>query len=82
MKGSELRVRKLQGHSLGAEVTGIDLAHLSAAELAALKAAWVEHAVLVIRGQDRLRCTFMGASRVEYWQAGILVGWSTGKLEY
>jgi taurine dioxygenase len=48
---SRLDARPLSG-SLGAEIYGMDLAHLDDDAFAALYAAFVEHQVLCIRGQD------------------------------
>ena len=45
------QTRKLSG-SLGAEVTGIQVAHLGDEEFAAIQAAFLEHHVLAFRGQD------------------------------
>jgi taurine dioxygenase len=39
------------GGGLGAEIAGVDLRAIDDAGFAALRAAWVEHAVLLIRGQ-------------------------------
>ena len=41
--------------TLGAEVTGVDLADVDAATLEALKKAWLEHKVLVLRDQHVTR---------------------------
>jgi taurine dioxygenase len=47
-----MEVRKL-AHALGAEVIGVDITQpLDAATIAAIRAAWMEHLVLVIRGCD------------------------------
>ncbi len=37
--------------AVGAEISGVDLAHLSAAEFADIEAAWNRHSVIVVRGQ-------------------------------
>jgi taurine dioxygenase len=47
----DLDVRPLAG-SLGAEVRGLDLARITAAEFAAVRAAWLRHLVLVFPDQD------------------------------
>ncbi len=39
------------GAALGAEVRGVDLRHLDAAAFAAIQAAWLDHLVLLFRGQ-------------------------------
>ena len=46
-----LQVTPLAG-ALGAEVSGVDLADLDEAGFAELRAAWLEHQVLVFRDQD------------------------------
>ena len=47
-----LRIEKLHA-AIGAEVTGVDLARpLGDAEIAEIEAAWLEHIVLVFRGQE------------------------------
>ena len=46
----EMQVRP-SGGPLGAYVTGVDLAHLSAETTAAIRAAWLEHLVLVFPNQ-------------------------------
>jgi len=46
-----LQTKKLSG-SLGAEVIGIQLAHLSDQEFASIRSAFLEHHVLAFRGQD------------------------------
>ena len=48
---SALRINRL-GEALGAEAVGIDLRIASAAELAAVRQALVDHQVLAVRGQD------------------------------
>ena len=46
-----LRVEALP-YALGAYVTGVDLKELNDATFAAIRAAWLEHLVIVIRGQQ------------------------------
>ncbi len=40
------------GAAVGAEVRGLDLRHIDAAQFAAIEAAWTRHAVLLFRGQS------------------------------
>jgi taurine dioxygenase len=47
-----LDVEVLPIGSVGAEVKGVDLARVSASEVAAIKAAWYRHDVLLFRNQD------------------------------
>ena len=47
-----LRIEKLHD-AIGAEIVGVDLAKpLTGAEIAAIERAWLDHVVLVFRGQD------------------------------
>ena len=39
------------GAALGAELRGVDLRHLDDAEFSALKRAWHQHQVVLVRGQ-------------------------------
>ena len=51
-KASPVRVEKL-GANIGAEISGVDLARpLARAEVKAIKDAFVEHEVIVFRGQN------------------------------
>jgi len=45
------QAKKLSG-SLGAQISGVDLAHLADEDFAAIRAAFLEHHVLTFRGQD------------------------------
>lgn len=47
-----MRVAKMPGLLFGAEVTGVDLRALTPANAAVIKAAWLEHGLLLIRGQE------------------------------
>ncbi len=40
------------GGAVGAEIRGLDLRHVDAAEFTAIEAAWTRHAVLLFRGQS------------------------------
>jgi taurine dioxygenase len=43
---------KPTGAALGAEVRGVDLRYIDAADFAAIQRAWVDHLVLLFRGQE------------------------------
>lgn len=49
--GSDVRVRRLTG-SVGAEVQGVDLAHIDDATFAAVHSPLLEHGVIVLRDQE------------------------------
>jgi taurine dioxygenase len=49
---------------VGAEVTGIDLSHISEEQRAQLNHAWIEHGVLVIRDQSLSPTQFLDGARV------------------
>lgn len=51
------------GGGVGAEVRGLDLRRLDAAGFAALRAAWVRHAVLLLRGQHLTDADLIAFSR-------------------
>ena len=49
--GTGIRIRPT-GAALGADVEGVDLAHLSDADFAVIRQAWLDHLVLRFRGQS------------------------------
>jgi len=51
LKSARLRVEPLP-HALGAVVTQFDVRHLDSATFSAIRAAWLEHLVIVIRDQQ------------------------------
>ena len=51
------------GGGVGAEVRGVDVRHLNEAGFAALRAAWVAHAVLLLRGQTLADADLIAFSR-------------------
>ena len=51
------------GAALGAEVGGIDLRHISDADFAAVYRAWLDHSVLLLRGQVLTDDDLIGFSR-------------------
>ena len=57
-----MQVRRLS-EALGAEISGIDLAHLSDDSVAALRALWLEHLVLVFHDQDLSPGQFLAVAR-------------------
>jgi taurine dioxygenase len=50
---TELDVRPIGGN-IGAEIHGIDVTALSADTISSIRAVWLEHLVVVIRGQDHI----------------------------
>lgn len=49
--------------SLGAEITGVDLAHVDDASVAAIRAAWLEHLVVFFRDQPLSEDEFLAFAR-------------------
>ena len=57
-----LTIKKLSG-GIGAEIGGIDLAHASDAEIAAIRRVWLEHNVVFFRDQDLPPADFLALAR-------------------
>jgi len=57
-----MQVKRVAG-ALGAEITGIDLRELDDRSTAALRAAWLEHLVLFIRGQSLDAAQYLAFAR-------------------
>ena len=57
-----LTIKKLSGN-IGAEIGGIDLAHASDAEIAAIRQVWLDHNVVFFRDQDLPPADFLALAR-------------------
>ena len=57
-----LTIKKLSG-GIGAEIGGIDLAHASDAEIAAIRRVWLEHNVVFFRDQNLPPADFLALAR-------------------
>ena len=57
-----LTIKKLSG-GIGAEIGGIDLAHASDAEIAAIRRVWLDHNVVFFRDQDLPPADFLALAR-------------------
>lgn len=57
-----LTIKKLSG-GIGAEIGGIDLAHASDAEIAAIRRVWLDHNVVFFRDQDLPPAQFQALAR-------------------
>jgi len=51
-EGSSLRITPVEGQTIGAVVTGVNVAKVTPAEFHAIKKAWAEHGILVIKDQE------------------------------
>ena len=61
---ASLQIRKLAG-AIGAEIAGVDLARVSADEIAAIRRVWLEHGVVFFRDQGHLDAArFMAFARL------------------